>query len=253
MEPKTTIRLMPYAFLILLIMVLAGCKHEPDVIPENPIAGGGGNGGGGNGGGGGGGGGEEEVPCDSTIVYFEQQILPILISNCAVPGCHNVPTDDNDDIQITSYATLMGSDIVQDGDMWEVINDNDPDDRMPPPPQQPLSADQIALIGQWIQQGAQNTSCVSTGCDTLNVTYSATIVPIIQQHCQGCHSGGTPQGGLNFTSHAVLQQVAMDGRLAGSIQHLPGAIPMPPGGAPPLSDCKIQKFLIWIDQGAPNN
>ncbi len=235
-------------FIILLVLVITGCKHEPAVLPEDPFT----EIGNGNGNGNGGGGEEEQVICDSSVVYFQQQVLPILTSNCAVPGCHNVPTDDNDDIQITSYQSLMNSDIVQDGDFWEVINENDPDDRMPPPPQNPLTQAQIAIIGQWIQQGTQNTSCVASGCDTLNITYSASIVPIIQQHCQGCHSGGTPQGGLNFTSHSVLQTVALDGRLAGSIQHLPGAIPMPPGG-PQLSDCKIQKFLIWIDAGAPNN
>ncbi len=228
-----------------LLGLVTGCKHEPDVFPEDPPF---------NGGNGNGNSGEEEDPCDPGVVYFEQDVLPILISNCSVPGCHNEPTDENDDIQITNYNTLMGSGIVQDGDMWEVINDNDPDDRMPPPPQNPLTPEQIATIGQWLQQGAQNNSCAGGECDTTNVTYSGTIVPIIQQNCQGCHSGGTPQGGLNFTSHAVLQQVALDGRLAGSIQHLPGAIPMPPGGPQnQLSDCKIQKFLIWIGEGAPNN
>ena len=233
-------------FLMLLAIALSSCKHEPPIFPEDPLLGGNGNGNGnGNGGG-------EEVVCDSTVIYFQQQVLPILTSNCAVPGCHNVGTDDNDEIQITSYESLMNSDIVQDGDLWEVINETDPDDRMPPPPQAPLTSQQIAIIGQWLQQGAQNTSCIATGCDTLNVTYSGTIVPIIAQHCQGCHSGGSPQGGLNFTSHSVLQTVALDGRLAGSIQHLPGAIPMPPSG-PQLSDCKIQQFLTWIDAGAPNN
>lgn len=229
-----------------LVLLAAGCKHEPPVAPEDPF-----------GPGDPGGPGGPTNPCDPGTVYFEQQVLPILISNCAVPGCHNLPTDDNDDIQITSYASLMGSDIIDmgdpfDSDFWEVINDSDPDDRMPRPPQNPLTQGQLDLIGQWLQQGAQNNSCAEAGCDTLNVTYSGTIVPLVAQRCLGCHSGGSPQGGLNFGSWSTLNAVASDGRLAAAIQHLPSGVPMPPTGGM-LPDCRIQQFLIWIDQGAPNN
>lgn len=227
------------------VLVFSGCKHEPPFEPlaEDP----------GNGGGGGGVEPPEEVICDPNTVYFQQQVLPILISNCTVgSGCHSTANDDNDEIQLTSYATLMNSGVIQDGDLWEAINDNDPDDRMPRPPQNPLTQDQINLIGQWIQQGAQNNSCEATACDTLNVTYSGTIVPIIASRCQGCHSGGTPQGGLNLTSWTVLNAVANDGRLAGAIQHLPGYEAMPRNAAR-MNDCRIRQFLIWIDAGAPNN
>ncbi|MEO8591115.1 MAG: hypothetical protein ABI432_17175 [Flavobacteriales bacterium] len=224
-----------------LVLGLSSCKHEPPIAPIDPPFDPGT-----------GGGGEEEVVCDTNIVFFEQEILPLLISNCAVPGCHNTATDDNDEIQITDYSSLMNSGIVQDGDLWEAINETDPDDIMPQPPQPPLTDDQIDLIGLWIQQGAQNNSCVGSVCDTSNVTYSGTIVPLIQQRCQGCHSGATPQGGLDLTSWAVLNSVAMDGRLALSIQHDPSGIAMPPSGSM-LPDCRIQQFLIWIEASAPNN
>ncbi|MBP6313515.1 MAG: hypothetical protein WAR83_09685 [Flavobacteriales bacterium] len=228
-----------------VVLLFTGCKHEPLVQPDDITTIGGG-----------GGGGQDpdppEVICDSTTVFFEQQVLPILISNCAIPGCHNLPTDDNDDIQITSYQSLMNSGIVQDGDFWEDINDTDPDDRMPPPPQSRLTAEQLALISTWLQQGAQNNSCQPGSCDTINVTYSGTIVPIIQQKCQGCHSGTTPQGGLDFTAWGVVNSVANDGRLEAAIQHLPSAEAMPPSG-PMLSQCTIDQFLIWIGDGAPNN
>ncbi|MEO5584012.1 MAG: hypothetical protein ABIQ75_01030 [Flavobacteriales bacterium] len=231
-------------FLLVLATFLffsPSCKHEPLVAPGDPA-----------GTGNTGGGGDDPIGnCDPNTVYFEQQILPLLISNCAVPGCHNVATNDNHDIQITSYTTLMQSGIVQDGDLWDAITDNDPDDIMPRPPQAPLTPAQIALIGQWIQQGAQNNSCVSA-CDTSNVTYSGTIAPMVQARCQGCHSGATPQGGLNFTSWQVLNGVAMDGRLAGAIQHQYPFASMPPSG-PILPQCRIDQFLIWINAGAPQN
>jgi len=224
------------------ILFLSSCRHEPPVLPiEEPI------------GNGGGGGGEEPIPCDPTVVYFTQQIQPLLISNCTMgDGCHSTATDDNDGIDLTSYASLMNSGIIPDGDLWDAINETDPDNIMPRPPQTPLTADQIALIGRWIQQGAQNNGCEDAACDTLNVTYSGTIRPVIQARCQGCHSGGTPQGGLDLTSWSVLNSVAQDGRLAGAIQHLSGYTPMP-RNAPALPDCRVRQFLLWIEDGSPNN
>jgi hypothetical protein len=223
-----------------MMLAFSACQHEPLLGPDPGNTGGGGTGP------------EEEVVCDPNTIYFQQQVLPLLISNCAVPGCHNLPTDDNDEIQIIDYSSLMGSGIVQDGDLWEALNEDDPDKIMPPLTQSQLTGAQIALIGQWIQQGAQNNSCDAGACDTLNVTYSGTIAPLIQQRCQGCHSGSTPQGGLDFSSWGPLNMVANDGRLAGSIQHQSSYVAMPPSG-PMLPDCRIQQFLLWIASGAPNN
>ncbi len=222
-----------------VVIGLGACQHEPISGPEVTD--------GGNGGGGGGG-----TTCDPNTVYFQQQVLPILISNCAIPGCHNTATDDNDWIQITDYSSLMNSGIVQDGDLMDAITDNDPNNVMPPPPQAPLTASQVALINTWIQQGAQNNSCASAVCDTVNVTYSGTIVPLIQQRCLGCHSGGTPQGGINLGTWSGVNALAVDGRLGRSVTHDPAGIPMPPS-SPIMPTCEVRKFLIWIDAGAPNN
>ena len=246
LRPGTSQRAMvPMALALFGLLALSGCKHEGPVVPvdDNP--------------GGGGGGGVDPDPdpvtCDPNTVWYQQQIQPLLTSNCTMGnGCHSSATDDNDWIDLTSFGALMNSGVVQDGDLWEAINDDDPDDIMPRPPQTPLTSAQIALIGQWIGQGAQNNSCEPTSCDTLNVTYSGTIRPVIQARCQGCHSGATPQGGLDFTSWNVLHSVAAEGRLAGAIQHQTGYASMPPTGSA-LSDCRVQQFLLWIDAGAPNN
>ncbi len=229
-----------------LMLSSTGCKHEPQISPLDELIGGGNGGGGGDDPG-------EVVTCDPNTVWFQQQIQPLLISNCTMGnGCHSSATDDNDWINLTSYSTLMESGVVQDGDLWEAINDDDPDKLMPRPPQTPLTAEQIALIGQWISQGAPNNSCEPTTCDTLNVTFTNTIRPVIQGRCQGCHSGAEPQGGLDFTQWSVLNAVASDGRLTGAIQHDPAYTAMPLNGNQ-LSDCRIAQFLIWIDSGAPNN
>lgn len=234
--------------MLVTVLAFSACVHEPPFAPVDD-SGGGGNGGGG------------ENPCDPNTVYFEQQVLPILLSNCTNPApglnCHHTANGNNDRIQLTSYAALMNSDIIRvnrplDSDLWEAINDTDPDDRMPRPPQNPLTADQKDLIRRWLLQGSQNNSCAESGCDTLNVTYSGTIAPLVAQRCGGCHGGGSPQGGLNLGSWTTLNAVASDGRLARSIRHQPGAPAMPPSGGM-LPDCRIRQFLIWIDAGAPNN
>ncbi|MBK9177147.1 MAG: hypothetical protein IPM46_12605 [Flavobacteriales bacterium] len=225
------------------LLLVSGCKHEPLDEPLDDDTGGGGGG--------------EEVPCDPNVIWFQQQVLPILTRTCTNPGaglnCHHTANDDNDDIQITSYETLMSSGIVQDGDLWEAINEDDEDDIMPRPPFPPLSPDEIAIIGQWLQQGAQNNSCEDAACDTLNVTYSGTIAPIINSRCITCHSSGSPSGGINLTQWSVVNGLAMDGRLEGSIRRLGDPyISMPPSG-PILSDCRIRQVQLWIAQGAPNN
>jgi hypothetical protein len=231
----------------LMLLLLGGCKHEPDVIPRDPFDGNGG-------GNGGNGGGNPVDPCDPDIVYFQQQILPIFIAHCAV--CHGGP-DPEDDLDLTSYAGVMdpSSDVVRPYDLnrklFRAITDDDEDDRMPlglPP----LSPGDIDLIAGWIMQGAQNTSCVGLECDTMNVTYSNTIVPLIQSRCINCHSGPAPTSGLDLTSWSVLNDLASTGRLAGAIQRQAPFVSMPPYG-PMLPDCEIQQFLLWIDDGAPNN
>lgn len=233
-----------FAAAILLLLMLPGCKHEP---PVAPLVDGGGNGGGG---------GDD---CDPNVVYFQQQVLPILINNCAVPGCHDQATDDNDWIQIIDSTSLENSNIILNGDMMEALTETDPDKVMPPPDPGPdpdpdqnrLTPDEIALIQLWINQGALYNSC-TFACDTIAVTYSATIAPLVQQRCGGCHGGANPQGGLNLGTHAVLSTLALDGTLAASVTHDPQGIPMPPFG-PMLPQCEIDKFLIWIQDGAPNN
>lgn len=228
---------------LVMALLLDSCKHEPQIGPGVE---GGGNGGTDPG----------DQPCDPNTIWFQQQVLPILTSSCTNPGqglnCHHTANDDNDEIQITSYATLMASGIVQNGDLMEAITDNDPDDIMPRPPFSTLTADQIALIQQWINQGAQNNSCESAACDTLNVTYSGTIAPIMQARCTSCHSGSSPSAGINLTQWSVVNQRAMDGSLEGAVRHLPTYTAMPPSG-PQLNACRIRQIQLWIAQGAPNN
>ncbi|TAL40818.1 MAG: hypothetical protein EPN92_13965 [Chitinophagaceae bacterium] len=90
-------------------------------------------------------------------------------------------------------------------------------------------------------------------CDTSNVTYSATIVPILQNSgCLGCHSGVSASGSIRLDSYNYLITQATNGKLYGTITHSTGYIPMPQGGNKMLP-CDISKIKAWIDAGTPNN
>ena len=89
-------------------------------------------------------------------------------------------------------------------------------------------------------------------CDTTDITYSLTVQQILNNNCIACHSTADPAAGLNFETQAGAIVAARDGRLIGSIKHLPGYTPMPQF-SPMLPDCQIQKIQKWVDEGAPDN
>jgi hypothetical protein len=194
-------------------------------------------------------------PCHPDTVYFERDILPIMQSTCAQPGCHDAITQ-QDGVRLTDYASVMATGKIEpgnpdDSELYEVIVDPDPDDRMPPPPNAAMPSEQVAAIRKWIEQGAQNLSCDDEECDTTNITYSNTIESIVSMHCLGCHNDANPLGGLSLQGYDKVVTVANDGRLMGTITHEAGYPAMPKNGMM-LSDCKISQIQTWIDNGLPN-
>lgn len=92
-------------------------------------------------------------------------------------------------------------------------------------------------------------------CDTANVTFSQSVMPILQNYCLSCHANSvaTALGGNNrLEDYADVKVKADDGKLVGTISHSPGFVPMPQG-APRLDDCTISTIRIWVEQGAAND
>ncbi len=198
------------------------------------------------------------VPCDPDLVYFDLEVLPILASNCAFSGCHDANTA-SDGVILDSYENVMATADVQpfdlgSSDLFEVITEDDEDKVMPPPPNNKLTTSQINLISKWILQGAKDLECDpdASGCDTVNVSFSADVQPVIQSNCQGCHSGSFPSGGIDLSNYTNIANTANTGQLYGAIAHLPGFSPMPQN-QPQLSACTIKQIKAWIDEGALNN
>ena len=193
-------------------------------------------------------------PCDPDSVYFENQILPFLTATCAQPGCHDAATAE-DGVMLTDYFNIISTGDVEpfdpnDSEIYETITDSDPEDRMPPAGEDPLSQEQIQMIYNWIAQGAQNNSCSS--CDTTAVTFTQTIYPLVEIKCQGCHSGNQPSSGLSLNTYADISSIALSGAFISSVYGSDGYAQMP-YNSNPLPACEADLIQAWIDEGAPNN
>ena len=186
---------------------------------------------------------------------FENDVLPILVSNCATSGCHDSFSRE-DGIDLTSYTAVMTSKSgrlvrpgnAQGSELYEVLFETG-GDQMPPPPRPRLPADQAAVIQRWINEGAKNEDCgATTACDTTDVTYTAHIKPIIDLRCIGCHNALTRNGAVDLSTAAFVQQQALNGKLLGTMTRSPGFVAMPPSG-PRASDCEIATIRAWIAGG----
>lgn len=89
-------------------------------------------------------------------------------------------------------------------------------------------------------------------CDTLNVSYSGDVVPILQNRCYSCHGNGTTVSVIEFEGHSDLLTVIANRNLLGAIKRESGVIAMPQG-ADKLPDCEILIIEAWIHQGKLNN
>lgn len=90
--------------------------------------------------------------CSPDTVYFVNEILPMITSNCAQAGCHDNITQ-AEGIVLNSYSNIMRT--VRAGNASnsklykEIINGN-------MPPAGSMTQEQIDKIKKWINQGAKN-------------------------------------------------------------------------------------------------
>jgi hypothetical protein len=89
-------------------------------------------------------------------------------------------------------------------------------------------------------------------CDTSIVTYSESILPIIQNNCYECHSGTNPISFRNFEGYNNFEFYVSSGKVYGAVNHLSGFANMPKDRNK-LPDCELGKINKWIREGALNN
>lgn len=225
--------------------LMDGCMHDPDIIPVNPMdtssnskdtTG---------------------TPCDPNIIYFNNQVLPLLQASCALAGCHD-PVSKEDGVVLNSFENVIKTGDIKafnpgGSKLYKMITESNPKDRMPPPPMNSLTADQKKLIFDWISQGAKSEFCDQPKrCDTIALSFTTDILPIFNTNCKICHSGATPSANISLSNYSEISTYALNGKLVCVINWNSGCVRMPSGGNK-LNACSISQIEAWINQGIKNN
>jgi hypothetical protein len=194
------------------------------------------------------------VNCSPDTVYFQQSVLPLITSNCAMSGCHNAISK-KEGVILTDYTNIMREVKVSSpasSDLYKCLFANS-EDLMPPAPAAEFTIAQKSLVLKWIQQGAKNNSCsYSATCDTVNVTYSASVMPVLKTYCVSCHRAVSPSASIDLSTYAKVKVYASSGQLMGSITHTAGYKPMP-SSTSKLGTCEINQIKVWVTKGMLNN
>ena len=180
---------------------------------------------------------------------YDRDIQTILMSSCAVSGCHN-STSQKEGIDLSSYAKTLQA--ISPGNpnsskIYRAITAAPGTENfMPPKPYSALSKAAVDSIYSWIKRGGLNEECASA-CDTTGtIGYTSHIKSIIDLSCVSCHGASNPSGGVNLTTASGLQAAAQAGKLLPAVKRT-GSKPMPPTYA--LSDCEVNQIALWIKQG----
>lgn len=92
----------------------------------------------------------------------------------------------------------------------------------------------------------------TTECNLEDITYNATVLPIIEDNCYRCHDAANNFAGITLEGYDRLKILVDNGDLLGVIKHEAGFSPMPKN-EPQLLECEIEKIEAWVAAGAPNN
>jgi mono/diheme cytochrome c family protein len=225
---------------VMVVVIFFACRHSLDGVSTGSTGTGGGT-----------------TPpavsnCSPDSVYFVNEIMPLISSNCTMSGCHDNITH-KDGVNLTTYSKIMQYVVpgnAGNSKLYKVIIKTN-SDRMPPPPMPAFTAEQKAKVQKWINQGAKNNNCIGS-CDTAVFTYSGAIKNIMNNKCAGCHNPSNLGGNIDVSTYNGVRAVALNGKLYGSVANQPGFSPMPKNSAK-LSDCEIRQVQKWINAGSLNN
>jgi len=204
-------------------------------------------------------------------VCFTGDVLPIIVNNCAISGCHNGSGRESR-MNLSNYTEING----------EVVPGNPDGSRLYQaiiskwvnlmPPNKPLSMSDRTKIRVWIEQGAPYTVCTDTtgtggggggggggGTAVNRACFARDILPVVVSHCAttGCHDAITHKSGYNYTTYAGIMNSVSAGnpgnsRLYTTINSGGGESKMPPANSPQLTVAQIDSIGKWISYGALN-
>ena len=94
---------------------------------------------------------------------------------------------------------------------------------------------------------------LETSCDTINVTFSGSVKPMLANNCLSCHSNATASfAGNNIRLEDYADVQSRTTAIAGSVNQTGSYSPMPKNGGK-LNDCLLLQFDIWVNNGSLNN
>ena len=203
--------------------------------------------------------GAKETTCASNGVViksgtswacFDRDIQPILLSSCAVSGCHNAASH-KEGVDFSNYNKTLSQ--IKAGNpttskLYQAITANPATEQfMPPKPYSALSKAAIDTIYSWIKRGGLNEDCAVT-CDTIGtIKFVSHIKPIIDLSCVSCHGANNPSGGIKLLTATDIQNVAKSGKLIGALKRKSGFVAMPPSYS--LASCEVRQIDLWIQHG----
>jgi len=193
--------------------------------------------------------------CSKTVynpdVCFQEDVLPIFITNCSMPECHSTQEHEAG-FDFSNYDGIRNAvkpNHPLESKAYTTVNGNNPS--MPRSPYPKLTTKQVNIIKIWINMGANNTSnCKS--CDTTNFTFNNRIKVIMDAWCIGCHSATNSSGGYDLSTYTGVVNSITGNKLLGSLQHAAGYSPMPKNTSA-LAPCDVIAIGKWINSGYPNN
>lgn len=185
-----------------------------------------------------------------TGVCFSSQILPLYQSYCAQAGCHDA-TSAKEGVILNSYSNIIKgikANSPSSSKYYTIIGGS-----MPPSSSAQMSAAQVALIKQWINEGATNTTCAAA-CDTTQFTYATSISTLFANNCVGCHNTTTNYMGVILSDYtSAVNSIKTTGTAtflnAINFTSSTAAMNMPPSGQ--MSSCQITQITKWINNGYP--
>lgn len=202
----------------------------------------------------------EGIPADQfPEICFQDQVLPIFQNSCA--SCHG-STKGEAGLDFSNYAGIMKATSPGNPDKSKVYQAITSTFQLMPP-DNALPKEKRTLIRLWIDQGAKETTCTTTGTTqsgTLWACYDRDIQPVLMSSCavSACHDATAHREGIDLSSYAKAQLAISAGNPTSSkiykaITASPGSESfMPPKPYSALSKTAIDTIYSWIKRGGLN-
>jgi hypothetical protein len=218
-------------------------------------------------------------------VSFSGEIAPLIAEKCL--GCHG-DNNPRGNLNLNTFAgwrqggntgALIAPGNANNSLIIAAVTAQDPQVRMPRG-QDPLTQEEIQLLSNWINQGANYDGEEETvaladlaaaasmeddpsivipepeGDET--VSFTEDIAPFMANLCVGCHSGANPRGGLSLVSFYDMMKggdsgrVVLPGNLEGSrLYRLVGGLENPrmPQGQARITRQNYEDLTKWFEEG----